>query len=239
MHCYLTKHTSPFLKSNFNINLKEWESFTENTGFRNCEHCSHYWPVLSHSQEHTETDCVYWVSLLGASVEQQLPAAEIYHLWVLSPDMHLRICNPQSSLPLFFPRVASNNRMSFGGLGPWMPTFMTAFRFRITSIYFIAVKLLCLLTPPEELISMQYPEEINDSKNLQNFVPFSCKQHFFGSHNSSPEKNCYYFPPLQMRKLSLKDFGKGPVLHSLHCEHKPVVAGIHTQAPQNKKTHYF
>lgn len=28
------------------------------------------------------------------------------------------------------------------------------------------------------------------------------------------KKSCYYFPPLQMRKLSLKDFGKGPVLWS-------------------------
>lgn len=99
-------------------------------------------------------------------------------------------------------------------LGPWMPTFVTTFRFRNTSIYFIAVKLLCLFTPPEELISMQYTEEINDSKNPQNFVPFSYKRRFFGSHNTSPDKSCYYFPPLQMRKLSLKDFGKGPVLRS-------------------------
>lgn len=66
-----------------------------------------YCPVLSHSQEHTKAGCVVLVSPLGASVEQQLR--------VLSPDMHLRICNPQSSLPLFFPRVASKNRMSFGG----------------------------------------------------------------------------------------------------------------------------
>lgn len=54
---------------------------------------------------------------------------------------------------------------------------------------------------------MLYPEEINDSKNPQNFVLFSYKRHLFESHNSSPEKkkkSCYYFPPLQMRKLSLE-----------------------------------
>lgn len=74
------------------------------------------------------------------------------------------------------------------GLSPWMPTFVTTFRFKITSIYFIAVN-----EPPEELTSMQYAEEINDSKNLQNFVPFSYKRHLFGSHNSSPEKKLLLF----------------------------------------------
>lgn len=92
--------------------------------------------------------------------------------------------------------------------------------------------------PPEELISMQYPEEINDSENPQNFVPFSYRQPSLRLTIAILRKAAIIFHLYRWGNRVLRTLAKDQYC-GLHCEHKPVVAEIHTQALQNQMIHYF
>lgn len=119
LHCYLTENMSPFLKNNFNINLKEWDCVTENTCFWCGEHCSYHWPILNHSRSTRK-------QIVSSECHFQEQGWNNNSCWLLrsvtsvevSPDIHLRIYSRQSSLLLFFPIVTSITGCPLVGLCP-------------------------------------------------------------------------------------------------------------------------